>query len=48
MVTDIDAQQDSAQALVMALADEKENRIKKLEADNETLRTQLKQAQEKH
>lgn len=48
VVTDIDAQQDSVQALVMAVADEQESRIKKLEADNETLRKQLKQAREKH
>jgi len=48
VVAAIDAEQESVQALVMALADEKETRIKKLEAENETLRKQLKQAREKH
>jgi DNA repair exonuclease SbcCD ATPase subunit len=48
VVTAIDAQQESVQALTMALADQKEARIKKLEEENETLRKQLKQAKEKH
>jgi predicted ribosome quality control (RQC) complex YloA/Tae2 family protein len=48
VVTAIDAQQESVQALTMALADQKEARIKKLEEENETLRKQLKQAREKH
>ena len=48
VVTAIDAQQDSVQALTLALADEKEARIKKLEAENENLRKQLKQARERH
>lgn len=48
VVAAIDAQQESVQALVMTLADEKETRIKKLEAENETLRKELKQAKEKH
>jgi hypothetical protein len=48
VVTAIDAEQGSVQALTMALAEEKESRIKKLEAENEALRKQLKQAREKH
>lgn len=48
VVTAIDAQQESVQALVMTVADVKEARIKKLEAENAELREQLKRAREKH
>ncbi len=47
VVNALDAEQDSIESLTLALADEKEDRIKKLEAENESLRQKLKKAVER-
>jgi hypothetical protein len=47
VVNSLDAEQEAVESLTLALADEKEDRIKKLEVENESLRQKLKKAVER-
>lgn len=48
VVGELDAQRDSIEGLALALADAKENQLRKLEDENASLRQQLKDATAKH
>jgi hypothetical protein len=48
VVNSLDAERDSIESLTLSLADEKEDRIRRLEAENGALRRQLKRATERH